>query len=225
MSAPWSVLEDVLPVLAYTLALVAVLRVPARPSGPVSSGAKWFFAASIFCYLVGTGASIFKHLEVFPDVLEPVVSSFELLWIPFVLFGVYSLYLRQQYNETQASARALVQTGELMEDILETTPAGIIVLSDAGHITFANKEARGLLDLDEAAATSTLHSLDFVVRYGDNGTHQDFSELVGREPLEGQRVVVEWPSGWRRELKVNTAPFLAEDGSVAGAVASFVATN
>ncbi len=222
MSGTWTVMEDVLPMVAFFVAMVAVLMVPTPDGGPVSRDAKGFFAASIGCYLVGTTTSILSHAGLFPESLSPAITSIELLWIPFVLFGVYSLYSRQQLNEAHAAARTVTQTGQMMESILETTPSGIVVLSDAGHVTFANRIARGVLDLEDDAGACSLHALACTVRMGDGEESADMSALVGETPLQDQQVVLQWPSGWRRILRINTAPMLGEDGHVAGAIAAFV---
>jgi PAS domain-containing protein len=223
-AATWSITEDILPLVAFTTAFVMVLLIPVRQGGTFSVSAKVFFSASILCYLLSTSASILTHVGLFPVSLNPVVSSIELLWVPFMLFGVYSLFAHQRLTDAVRSQIGIVRESEMLESVVETAPAGIVVLNDAGQITFANGEARRLLDIEDDVS-ATLTSAGCTVRLCDHGgTDQprtDFGELLRPEPLSDALVVVEWPSGWRRRLSVNTAPFGGE-GGVTGVVAAFV---
>jgi PAS domain-containing protein len=222
----WNIAEDIAPLLGFATAMVAVLLIPVRPGGTFNRVSKGFFAASILCYLISTSANILSHFGLFPDVLDPAIVSIELLWVPFILFGVYSLYSNQQLNDAIASRHAVKKAGEMLESVMETAPAGIIVLSSAGRITFANGEARRLLDISDDGPDALMHS-DWSVRSGDDAAaasdfRRDFRDLVTADPLVDVKIQVSWPNGWHRHLAVNTAPF--DDGScgVGGAVASFL---
>jgi PAS domain-containing protein len=245
-SVTWSITEDIIPLLAFTLAFVALMLIPVRPGGAFNRAAKFFFGASIFCYLLSALASIMGHVVNTPwfaavagagapaasaailTSLQPVVDAVEVLWVPFILFGVYSLYALQQLNDALAAQHAMTQASEMLESVVETTPAGIMVLNDVGHVTFANTEARRLLDIDDDDAAATIRNPGWRIHLGDDrpdGYRPDFAALLRPEPFADQLVVVEWPNGWRRRLSVNTALFggVAGDAAgVAGVVATFV---
>jgi len=225
-TAAWSFTEDILPWLAFTIAMVMVLRLPVVPGGAVSRGAKWFFFASIACYMIGTTASIVGHGTTMPGSVTTIVDAIEVLWIPFILFGVYSMYARQQLNDALAAQQGVVQTGEMMESIVETTPAGILVLDPTGWITYANEAARRLLDLEEVPDLGSLRTPGWKVSCGDTAAgsepREDFRDLVCTEPADSVPVVVEWPNGWRRRFSANSAPVLAADGVLTGAIVAFI---
>lgn len=230
MSNSWSIAEDVVPWLAYTLAIVAVLAVPVRERGPFSRDAKAFFVASLFCYMAVTTGSVLKEMGALPAWLPPVLAVVEVLWIPFLLFGVYAMYARQQLNDALSASAAFARTGLMADEIAETAPAGIVVLGDTGLISFANRKARELLDLPEDDC-ATQRSSGWTVRLERAGapgevisvsTGPDLSPLLCPEPLHEVTMVVEWPTGWTRRMAVNTSPFLRADGAVAGAIAAFV---
>ncbi len=226
MTPVWSFTEDILPWLAFSTAMVTVLMMPVVAGGAVSRGAKWFFAASIACYMTGTTASIAGHFTTLPATVTTVVDAIEVLWIPFILFGVYSMYARQQLNDALTAQQSVLQTSEMMESIVETTPAGIVLLDPTGWITFANEAARRLLDLEEVADLGSLRTPGWKVHCGDApaGTEPrgDFRDLVCEKQAENVPVVVEWPNGWRRRFSANSAPVLAGDGTVTGAIVAFV---
>jgi PAS domain-containing protein len=222
----WSFTEDILPWLGFTTAMVMVLLMPVVAGGAVSRGAKWFFFASIACYMTGTTASIAGHLATVPAAVTTVVDAIEVLWIPFILFGVYSMYARQQLNDAYTAQQSVLQTGEMMESILETTPAGIVVLDPTGWITFANETARRLLDLEEVPDLGSLRTPGWIVTCGsaapDQEPRADFQGLLSESEAEGVPVCVEWPNGWRRRFTANSAPVRAGDGTVTGAIVAFV---
>jgi len=223
----WSVAEDFAPLLAFALAMYAVLAIPVRPGGIFNRTAKGFFGASIMCYLISTVASILGHY--YPDftaAIDPAVVSIELLWVPFIVFGVYALYSNQQLNDAISSQNAAKKAGEMLASVMDTAPAGIVVLNDAGAITFANGEARRLLDIVDEAPPSLMPS-DWTVElskdHGGGGlVRRDFHELLGRESRQGEDLLVSWPNGWHRHLVVNTAPFEDGSGRVGGAVAASI---
>jgi PAS domain-containing protein len=222
----WNWAEDVLPLAGFATALVIMLTVPVRPGGTFNRTAKGFFAASILCYFISTLASIMGHVNLFPAFLEPAVSSVELLWVPFIVFGVYALYAHQQLTDAASSQHAVKKAGEMLESVMETAPAGIVVLNDAGAITFANGEARRLLDIADDKPSS-LMSPDWSVRVADEHddgvpASHDFHGLIAPEPKHSTPVLVSWPNGWHRHLVVNTAPFEDAAGRVGGAVAAFI---
>jgi len=225
-AATWSITEDILPWLGFTAAFVMVLLMPVRPGGAISRGSKLFFLGSILCYMTGTTASILGHFVTMPASVATVVDAVEVLWIPFILFGVYSMYARQQLNDAYAAQQTVVQTSDMMESIVETTPAGIVVLDSTGWITFANGAARRLLDLEEDPELCSVRTPGWKVDCGKlnpaGEPRGDFRDLVTPTPVEGVPVTVEWPNGWRRNLSVNTEPVRSGDGQITGAIVAFV---
>ena len=224
-AATWSITEDIIPMLGFTAAMVMLILVPVRPGGSVTRAAKLFFGASIMAYLVSSWASILGHWSLWPASLDPVVTTIEALWVPFILFGVYAMYSHQQLADANASRHAVKRASEMLENVVETTPAGIVVLNDVGQITFANGEARRLLDIeDERAATV---APDWTICLGEEpdatgDLRCDFRDLLSPEPLQGALLTVHWPNGWRRRFSVNTSPYQDASGYVTGAVAAFV---
>jgi PAS domain-containing protein len=224
--AAWSATEDILPLVGFIAALIAILMIPVQRGGSFTVAAKAFLASSVMCYLISTSASIMGNLEMFPAELEPVVTSIELLWVPLLLFGVYSIYANQQLNDSIAARHEVVRSSQMMERLMDTTPAGVIVLDHEGTVTFANPEARRLLDMQAAPGAESADPR-WTILTGDDleaASHQraDFGELVGPEPLLDMPVSVTWPNGWRRRLIVNTTPITEDDASVTGAVVAFV---
>lgn len=219
--------EDIIPVAGFLTALIVMLSIPTVPGSVFSRGAKVFFAVSVACYLTGTIASVLQRAALLPGLILPVISEVELLWIPFMLSGVYSMYARQQLNDAVSARNTLLQTSEMTESIIETTPAGIAVLDAGGRVTFANEAARTLLDLTEDESTGLVRTPGWTVRVTGEGfagteTATDLRDLVSDKAANDLLVTVKWPGGKRRNLSVNTSPATGDDGHVTGAVIAFV---
>jgi PAS domain-containing protein len=224
-TAGWSITEDIVPLLGFAAAMIAVLMIPVRPGGAFSRAAKTFFAVSILCYFVSAFVSILDHVAALPSAVNTVMPLVELLWVPFILFGVYALYSHQQLNDSVAARHAVSRASRMLESVMDTAPAGVVVLDDTGRITFANPEARRLLDI-ETEDVALMPEGDWSVHVGDDvaGGHGrgDFRDLLHPEPLQSAAITVSWPNGWRRRLLVNTTPLTDDSGAVSGAVAAFV---
>jgi PAS domain-containing protein len=219
--------EDIVPFVGFVTALVIILSIPTVPGGAFSRGAKAFFSAAIGCYLIGSISSVLQRAALLPGLILPVISEAELLWIPFMLSGVYSLYARQQLNDAISARSTLLQTSEMTESIIETTPAGIMVLDAGGRITFANEAARTMLDLVEDESTGLVRTPGWTVNTSREGAAAtepvpDFRDLIAHEPSTDLVVTIEWPGGRRRRLSVNTSPATSDDGRLTGAVVAFV---
>jgi PAS domain-containing protein len=224
--AAWSITEDIAPMLGFLAALVAVLMIPVVPHGAFSRAAKSFFVASIMCYFISAGVSILGHFVTMPAEISAVMPLVELLWVPFILFGVYAMYSQQQINDAVEARHAVARSGEMLEHVMSTAPAGVVVLDGLGRITFANPEARRLLDLLDGPAAE-MADPEWSVSIGEetDGTvarRRDFRDLVSGRPLLGETMTVEWPNGWRRRLSVNTTPLADDDGGQSGAVVAFI---
>ena len=219
-------LIDVVAVGAFAVALYFLFRAPSDERSPFSAGAKSFLVAAAVVYILVTLNDVLDRVG-WQSFIEPFEDSVELLFMPLVLVAVYSLLVRQQFNDARATYEGLLHTGDMMIRAIESTPAGTVWIDTEGHIAFANPAAREMLDLDGTRVDQETGHPDWIVRTGSgpagrSSISPDFSKLVTREALLDVQVIVEWPSGWRRRFSVNTAPTLSRDGRIEGVIASFL---
>jgi PAS domain-containing protein len=217
---------DIISIVAFAAALYFLLRTPAGDRSPFSTGAKAFLIAAAAVYILVMLNDVADRLA-WSSIVEPFEDAIELMFMPCVLVAVYSLLVRQQFNDARAAYEGLLHTGDMMIRAIESTPAGTLWIDTEGHIAFANPAAREMLDLDGTRPDEETGQPDWVVRIGSSSSGRssiapDFSRLVTKEPLFDIQVIVEWPSGWRRRFAVNTAPTLSTDGRIEGVIASFV---
>ncbi len=216
---------DLVAFAAFLATIATLVTIPSQPGSAYSAGAKVFSVAACAVYAEVTFSDVFGRFGAF-QALHAVEAEFELLWAPFVLFAIYSLYARQQLNDAHASRVEALQAGEMTRRIVQTMPAGIVMIDDVGGLTFSNQTARELLDLEQDDDHEG-HLPTWTLRVSVHGHSSSepipgFRALLRSEPLSGATVIAEWPTGWRRRLSVNTAPVLDPDGRLTSVVAAFV---
>ncbi|MDO8916323.1 MAG: PAS domain-containing protein [Coriobacteriia bacterium] len=217
---------DIVSLTAFAVALYFLFRTPSGSTSPFSTGAKAFLVAAAVVYILVMLNDALDRMG-WMSPIEPFEDSIELMFMPLVLVSVYSLLVRQKFNDARRINEGLLHTGDMMIRAIESTPAGTVWIDTEGHIAFANPAAREMLDLEGTATDEETGHPDWIVRTGSSvagrsSISPDFSKLVTREPLFDVQVIVEWPSGWRRRFSVNTAPTLSPGGRIEGVIASFL---
>jgi PAS domain-containing protein len=214
-------------ILGALVAAVGILiSTPSGGRSTFSLGAKVFLIAACALYaLVAVEDLVVGRLAASP--FATIESSLELMFVPTLLVAEYSLLARQKILDARQADVDLVRQSDMMTRMVESTPAGTMVLDADGSISFANHAARLLLDLDRPDARSGGGAAAWTIKMDLNGTGvmlpvRDWSALVVPETLTDVNVVIEWPNGSRRRLSLNSAPTFASDGHLDGAVVSFV---
>jgi PAS domain-containing protein len=220
--------EDVFALIAFGAALVVVVTAPVRVGSAYGKSAKIFFAAAFVSYLALFSLSVFGDIPFVATHLSVLEDSAELLFAPFLLAGVYALYSRQEAGDALTASRTVAQTGDMMARIMETTPAGILLLDASGWITEANEAARGVLELGEDPDIGAIMTPGWRVHVGEPVSapvRDDLSAFVVPESFTSVPVAIEWPDGRRIRLSVSSEPMRNADGDVTGGVVSFVVSE
>jgi len=122
--------------------------------------------------------------------------------------------LRRQTQEE------LSRSSALFSRIMETSPAGIVVLDRHGTILSANPQATGILGLaGDQIAGRTYNDPQWRITDYEGNPFPD-GKLPFRQVMDTRRAVydvqhaIEWPEGRRVLLTINAAPLLDESGQV-----------
>ncbi len=139
---------------------------------------------------------------------------------------VRSIGMVQDITERKWAEEALNRERDLVRRIMETSPAGIVMVNREGQITFANTRAEQVLGLTRAEIRSRTYN-DPLWRITDYDGNPFLDEelpfrrvMATGQPVFGVRHAIEWPDGRRVLLAINGAPLLDAAGRVDGMVAS-----
>jgi len=129
-------------------------------------------------------------------------------------------------TERKRAEEALRRERDLVRRIMETSPAGIVMVNRGGQITFANTRAEQVLGLTHVEIEKrTYNDPRWRITDYDGNPFPD-EELPFRrvmatgQPVFDVRHAVEWPDGRRVLLSINAAPLFDEQGQVDGMVAT-----
>jgi PAS domain S-box-containing protein len=127
-------------------------------------------------------------------------------------------------TERKAAERQLQEEHDLLNRILETSPAAIVVLNTDGAFVEASGRAEEVLGLEKDEVTDRAYNDPaWCIRAPDGGsmTEEDlpFSRVMAtEEPVYDVEHRIEWPDGTQRLLSVSGAPLHAAHGELDGAV-------
>lgn len=213
---------DVGGLLAFGFAFVLVcLTRLAEPRDVLARVAKVCLLFALGVYVFAMLSNVLEHLAI-TDALDPFEDYLEILFAPFLLYSIFTMSMKQRQDAMAASQRAALASQQMMLAVLDSAPAGIIVLDSGGRITFSNAAAKEILDLDEDEG-GTFTTPGWSVRVADSEPANDFRELLPSGPgAGGVPVTVEWPNGWRIALAVHAEELGDSTGGIGGIVATFL---
>lgn len=221
MMAVVALLGDIVAIVGFLVAIGITVATPSGGNSPMSPLSKWLiitaFATRVYVsvskvYLHYTGPNFFEDFGDYIEVLFPVM----------VVLSVASAFMAQKMEDLDRSQRTMHATNEMMLNMVDAAPAGILLLDGAGNITFANDSARDTLDLVENPDTGGLVSPGWTVWDPCGVAMPDFSFLVHGSSARPVKVRVAWPdSEWKIDLSVSARPLQTDGNRSAGMVATF----
>lgn len=211
---------DTVAAIGFAVALLALLLTPTEPEGTFVPAAKWAMIAAvgIFLFLTGTDSVGQTHMGRFGELFEDYVENLEALLALGVVFVMYSA---QQYQDVLRAQRALSQNHELMAEIVDEAPSGIMLLDDLGRIVFANATAKQLLDFEEDPISGSVSGPGWVISGSEEAPPNQLPALVQNEPYDRRSIRLDWPNGWFVELRASGRPLADSADRLGGIVVTF----
>lgn len=217
-----SSLGDIVGFVAFTLTVVVLIATPSSEHGTLNGTTKVAMIAAFAVYVIATGENLLDAAGMSSDLLDEVESYVEILFPVLVLLAMSSGNSALQIQEIQRTQRAMQASQALTSEIIDRTPAGILLLDQVGNVVFANDAACDILDLREDSVTGEVILADWTVKCAGGAGRPDLSELPAHDygpPVECDFV---WSSGWEVELNISVQRMgSSEDGVPTGFVATF----
>ncbi len=129
-------------------------------------------------------------------------------------------------TERKQAEEALRAERDLVNRIMQTSPAGITMVNREGQIVFANLQAEQALGLSrDQIHQRTYNDPEWrITDYNGGPFPEDLLPFVQVQrtlrPVNDVRHAIEWPGGRRVLLRVNAAPMLDERGAFNGMIAT-----
>ncbi len=148
----------------------------------------------------------------------PVEASVRMLPGGRIYASLRDITERRRDQERQLAER------NLLDGILATSIAGVIVVDLEGQIIFGNGRGEELLGLIRSTSPGRRYEVPAWTRLRLDGTPMPPEERPYRrviksgDPIFDVRHCIQWPDGRRTTLSVNGAPLLAEDGKLRAVV-------
>lgn len=214
-----TVVVNLVGLLGFASAVAVLASVPARPDRRFNEHTKTFTIAAFAIYVYSLAIDLFGRYLSSP-LLEEIENFVEVLFPVFMLMSVAAMLSAQQVIDVRRAQAALKASHDMMYAIVDSAPAGIMVLDPAGRATFANETARQVLDFGYEEGTGALVTPGWTVFDLQGRGRPDFRALVTGPTAGSQALSVQWPSGWRVDLQANVEP-LGEASTPGGYVATF----
>jgi PAS domain-containing protein len=214
---------DIIGAIAFSAAFLALVFTPSESDGRFTPVVKWTIVSilGVLLFLTGSDAVGQTHIGQLGELVEDQVANLQAV---LALGAVYGMFAAQQYEDAVRAQRALAHSHELMMDIVDQAPTGILFLDDAGRIAFANETAKKVLDLAEDPETGVTTSSGWAADGPDAGPSGELPALVAYEPYDGRPVSVQWPDGRIVRLRASGRPLADAKDRLGGIVVTFKQT-
>lgn len=128
-------------------------------------------------------------------------------------FNQMTAQLRDQREELLDRTRQIERRRRLFDSVLSSVPSGVVGLDEDGRVTFVNRSANRLLDVDGGQKTAISVAVpEFAALFDEAATG-------GKGVAQGQVNLVR--GGKQESLLVRMSPRLREDDSIEGYVVAF----
>ncbi len=201
-------IADTIALVGYGVALILLLATPSRSRG-VGAGLKYPLAAAIGLLVFVSLSNVLEHAGI-TAALDAYEDYLEVLFVPLVAYILFSRSTVEQLAAAQQAREATRREHELLLNVVDTAPAGVMVADRDGGVWFANGEARLFVHtMDDRASMTVMPGLRSAV-----------VTAVSTAPVHMERMAVEI-EGQERWFSLSATPLLAGEHLPPQAVVAF----
>jgi len=217
------VTADVISTVAFVIAgLMALL---ARFDSPlVTRSVRVVFVGAMSLYAFVGVSNVLEHagITAFFDLYEDFA---EILFVPALAYVASTMYQNQQIDSQQKAARVMRQQNDLLLNIVDTVPGGILVVGPTGAVTFANEGAERLLGMTSDSGGSVSITPSWTLLDPSTGGETTLAQIASGGMLSRTPLVARWPDGTQTELVFSSTPMSAHGGELGGSIVAFEAAG
>jgi PAS domain-containing protein len=217
------VLSDVVSIIAFfiaaALALFSDFETPL-----VTRSVRYVFAAAMGLYVFVGFSNVLEHAGI-TSALDLYEDFAEILFVPALAYVVSTMFQNQQLAFQANSARLMRQQNDLLLNIVDTVPGGILVVGPTGAVTFANEGAERLLSMTSDSGGSVRITPSWTLFDPMTAVETTLSQIASGGAFSRRTLFARWPDGTQTELVFSSTPMSAHSGELGGSVVAFEAAS
>jgi PAS domain-containing protein len=217
------VTADVVSMIAFSVA--AGLALFTHYETPlVSKRVRYVFVGAMALYAFVSLSNVLEHAGITAafDVYEDFA---EILFLPAIAYVVSTMFQNQQLDAQAKAARVMRQQNDLLLNIVDTVPGGILVVGPTGAVTFANEGAERMLGMTSDTGGSVLATPNWVLFDPATAAETSLSQLASGGAFSRRSLFAKWPDGTQTELVFSSTPMTAHGGELGGSIVAFEAES
>ena len=123
------------------------------------------------------------------------------------------------------AARLMRQQNDLLLNIVDTVPGGILVVGPTGAVTFANEGAERLLGMTSDSGGSVRITPSWTLFDPVTAQEMTLAQIASGGALARRPLHAKWPDGTQTELVFSSTPMSAHGGELGGSIVAFEAAS
>jgi PAS domain-containing protein len=217
------VASDVISTIAFVVAGLLALFAPFN-SPLVTRSVRVVFVGAMSLYAFVGVSNVLEHagITAFFDLYEDFA---EILFVPALAYVVSTMYLNQQIASQQKAARLMRQQNDLLLNIVDTVPGGILVVGPTGAVTFANEGAERVLGMTSDSGGSVSITPNWTLIDPTTGEETTLAQIASGGALARKPLDARWPDGTQTELVFSSTPMSTHGGELGGSIVAFEAAG
>jgi signal transduction histidine kinase len=181
--SPLVVTFDLIALMGFTVAFGLAVATPVRPDMRFAITAKWGLMTAMLIYVAVNASNVMEHSGL-TDAFDIAEDYAEVLFVPLLAYVAYAFAATAQLNEAHAVQGSLRRERDLSASIVNTSPAGVVVVSQEGEVRFASDRAREML----GEALDAPHAPVFAEHDGDLARSFSLAQLAAAAPFRDKLV-------------------------------------
>ncbi len=223
MNEPIIVVLDVVSMIGFLIAAIVPLVSPSE-TPLVTKSVRYVFSAAMGLYAFVGISNILEHAEItaFWDLYEDYA---EIMFIAALAYIASTMLQNQQLDNQVKASRLMRQQNDLLLNIVDTVPGGILVVGPTGAVTFANEGAERLLGMTSDSGGSVSITPSWILLDPLTAEETSLAQIAVGGPLTRRTLFARWPDGTQTELVFSSTPMTAHGGELGGSIVAFEAAS
>lgn len=217
------VVSDVVSTVAFVVA--AAIALFTRYETPVvTKSVRFVFVCAMSLYAFVGVSNILEHAGItsYFDVYEDFA---EILFMPTLVYIASVAFMNVQLDIQAKSARLMRQQNDLLLNIVDTVPGGILVVGPTGAVTFANEGAERLLGMTGGSGGSVSITPSWTLLDAATSEETTLAQIASGGEFSRKPLCAKWPDGTQTELVFSSTPMSTHEGELGGSIVAFEAAS